>query len=417
MKPSTPLLRRFPLIVAAIVGLALVASPARAQRISVCDCPDVFDLVNRLNLAQAAIDALNDEVPKIEADDRTNKRQSTLADRNSNGVTNQDVIRNAIIGKMGVVQLPGNTARAETNASCVSAIVSHGTACLDEVVMWHEDKVHVPACQRGPKTALGFRAPMATVAYAKEEIAGYTAEIERIKDILRSLPPTCRPSGWIGTIYYFETQQSETNIPHPGGPTVISGVKRSTHTLTRSANVLFKEGANATTVSAAVIRPQISANISETTSLYETTTGKVSCTGGLATPKFDGTGTSSTQDDVTLTAAEEKETDAGFSYDDQTGTYSVSFQFPAMSGGGTMTHTETMTSACPGDNGKTNVSSTVSMEYSSTWVNVSGTLTPTRPPPDRVQGTDKIEGMPQVTLPNMTVTGSGTVTWSFTRLP
>src|SRR5262245_6419837 len=164
--PMTNVHARRSLVVAAVVGLVLCAQPAYAQRNTVCDCPDVSDLIHRLNLVHAAIDALNGQIKRFEAEDQARGRQSTNLDRSSvnSANTNQQDIREAITANMRVVQMPGSEiVFGDTDPSCESSITGHATMCLEEVAMWHEDKVHVPACTKAPKTALGFRAPQATV--------------------------------------------------------------------------------------------------------------------------------------------------------------------------------------------------------------------------------------------------------------
>lgn len=343
-----------------------------------------------------------------------------MLDRNpSTGNTNQNDIRAAIIARMAVFQVPeAAIVSATTSLFCNSSIESHGTACLDEVAMWHEDKVHVPACNSSPKTALGAREAQTTVDYAREEIAGYTAEIARIKETLRNLPATCRPSGWIGAIYYFEKKEVETTSQQQPDMTVVSGVERSKRVFQRSANVIFKEGANATTVGAAAISPRASVALIENISHYQSTTGRISCIGGAATPAFTGTSTGTSLEETESRVSEEKDIDASFEYDDQTGAYTLSFVFPALTASGTYTKTDTVTGACnPADNGTTSGSASASLEYPAESIIVSGKLPPSNPPPDHLSGADPVMNTPPVTAPNMTATGSAKVSWSLTRLP
>ena len=236
---------------------------------------------------------------------------------------------------------------------------------MNEIVMWHEQHVHVPACMAGPKDVSGFRASQTTVDYAKEEIAGYESEIARIKEVLRMLPASCRPSGWIGFIDYREERTMEKNTPLPPGEIRVSGVDRSSISLIRDARVLYREVHAPTTLTALTASPRVKTVIHEEVVWYNSVTGRRSCTGGAATPRFDGTSTGTVEEKVEVNAEAEQDIDVGFDYDPQTGRYSLSFQTPEAAGSGTLTRLETVAGACnPADNGTKSSSSQSSMTYS-----------------------------------------------------
>ena len=407
----------------AFVGVCLTAlmsldQPALAQVGTTCTCSDVSDLINRLNMAEAARQALLDELPNIEAADKRNspKPPALLDDRAPNGETNQELIRNAINDRMKRVQL-ASTSIGKTDGRCHAAVTFQTTACMNEIVMWHEQHVHVPACTAAPKDVSGFRASQTTVDYAKEEIAGYEAEIDRIKAVLRMLPPSCRPSGWVGYVEYREERTMEKDTRLPPGETRVSGVDRSTLSLIRDARVLYREVHAPTTLTALTASPRVKTVIHEENLSYNSVTGKRSCTGGAATPRYDGTSTGTVEEKVVVNAEADKDIDVSFDYDPHTGSYSLVFAIPEAEGIGTLTRTETTSGACnPADNGSKSSSSQFSTPYTGTQVNVSGTVTP-QSTVDHIQGNDKIDLGPPVTLPDATITHSATVRWAFHKVP
>ena len=411
--------------VACLTVLASMDRVALARAGTVCTCADVYDLINRLNMAEAARQALLDELPKIEAaDKKRSPKPPSLADdlapgeqTNSEGqpATNQDLIRGAIDDRMRRVQL-ASTSIGRTSGRCMPSVTFQTTACMNEIVMWHEEHVHVPACTAATNAA-GIRASQTTVDYAKEEIAGYESEIERIKEVLRMLPASCRPSGWIGFIEYHEDRTVEKNAALPPGEIRLSGVDRTSMSLTRDAKVLYREVHAPTTLTALTALPRVKTAIHEEVVGYNSVTGRRSCTGGAATPRFDGTSTGTVEEKLVVNAEGEKDIDVSFDYDPNTGSYSLGFEIPEAAGIGTLTRTETVTGACnPADNGTKSSSSQSSTPYSGTQVNVSGTTTP-ESRADYIQGNEKLDLGPPVTLPDAIISHSATVRWAFHKVP
>ena len=160
------------------------------------------------------------------------------------------MLRNTITNGMVIVQALGApVSEGKTNSSCRPLVTQTSTARMDEIVKWYEDQVHVPACKKSPTNAIGLRVPMMTVAYAKEEIAGYDSEIERIGEILRMLPATCRPSGWIGHIYYFEQKTMKTQRTIQPGGDLVNGSESGYQTMVREAKILYRETSSPTALS------------------------------------------------------------------------------------------------------------------------------------------------------------------------
>lgn len=284
--------------------------------------------------------------------------------------------------------------------------------------MWHEEHVHVPACKAGAKNALGFRAPLTTIDYAKEEIAGYDSEIARIKEVLRMLPPSCRPSGWIGHIQFHEEAKIERNVRLEPTATRVSGSERDTRTLIRDTKVLYREARSPATVSAAGVSPRASTVMNETATLFSTSTLKRACVAGLAQSRYDGTITTTGQLDVTTNGAGENDIDVSFEYDPQTGKYTLSFDIPDADATATMVQTTTISGSCKSDDDgtKKQPESGSSTTYSGQRITLSGTVLP-RSDADVLQGQDSVELGPRLSSPDFVSTNSGTARWTFFKLP
>lgn len=409
---------------ALLAGLLIFASADRAalaQVGSVCGCPDVNDLINRLNMAEAARAALNDEIPKIEAKDRENwpKPPAPLDDTTAAGISNQEMVRTAITNGMVIVQALGApVSEGRTNSSCRSFVTKSSTACMDEIVKWHEDAVHVPACKKGPTNATGLRVPQTTAAYAREEIAGYESEIKRILEILQRLPATCRPSGWIGHIYYFETKLVETQRTMKPGRDLVSGSESSNQTMVREAKILYREPSRSpNTLTALVSGPRMFAVINETYSTTEKRTAKWGCTGGFSTPVADRITAFTLTQGAKIEGSRETEAEVGFSYEPSNDSYSVSFNHPGMVGSATSTRTETVNGSCnPGEDGTKSSSAGFSQPYESSLVRVSGRTTP-RSGTDVIQGDEKLNLTPPVSMPDLSIVHTGTLRFTFFRVP
>lgn len=401
----------------AVLALSAPAQPVRAQTGTVCTCADIYDLINRLNMAQAARSALRAEIPKIEAADRAAGTLSHMDDPNN--ASNQESLRSAIKNGMTKVQMPGaSTSAAKTHGDCSASIDTHGSTCMEEIVMWHEEHVHVPECKSGAKNALGFRVPLTTIDYVKEEIAGYESEIQRIKDVLLMLPPSCRPSGWIGHIWFHEELKAERNNTLEPTSTRVGASERDSRTMVRDTKVLYREANAPTTLSAAVVSPRASTDVKETVTIFSTSTLRRGCVGGLGTPRFDGTITTTGQEDIKSAGAGERDVDVSFEYDPQTGKYTLAFDIPDADATGSIVQKETVTGSCKSsdDGTKTSPSVPTSRTYDGQRVTVSGTVLPLSTV-DMLQGEDTVDLGPHVSLPNYVSTNSGTARWALFKLP
>jgi hypothetical protein len=399
----------------AVLTIAMFAArTAFPQDGSVCECPDVFDLINRLNMAEAARSTLLEEIPKMEA---APDPDAPADDKDDQGESNQDRIRARIRNGMAVVQALGaNTSEAMTYQSCRWGMIKSSTACMDEVIRWHEETVHVPACDsRNPGG--GRSSTQSTISYAREEIQSYEAEIARIKDILSSLPATCRPSGWVGHIYYFEQRTTRIQRTMKPGRDLVSGWERSLQTLVREAKIVYREKVqNPTTITALLSGPKMFAVINQTLSNGDMRVARWGCSGGLRTPVSDQVTTFTTEEQTSVTAFRETDVDVGFNYNPATGDYSISFTYPGMQGKGTNDRLEAVTGSCnPAEDGSKSSGGGFSQAYDGSSISVSGKAR--QPAPDMIQGEERLNQIPPVSLPDMAISDTVTLRWTFFKLP
>jgi hypothetical protein len=196
-----------------------IALPAIAFAQAPCECKDVDDLVNRLNMAHAAIDKYQSEIDNASSPEGMGT--STVDGKPKSGKgNNRGVLQKSIDEAMGeVARLKRAVGTGETSGVTCKPEVKAGTACLKAVLEAHE-AVHVKACnaerlRRKLGTFDDRMAGMLLTAYAKEEITGYQTEIDEIVERLRSMKPACRPSGWVGTIQAFEVKQLKSTLVTP----------------------------------------------------------------------------------------------------------------------------------------------------------------------------------------------------------
>ena len=176
---------RAPVLVTVVASLLLAAAHAGAQ--TPCECPDMFDLINRQREAEAAIRAYEaklagwgDSAPRADEAGR-------------------DAFQKAEIQPFlnAVTSSKANKARGHTNIACQTDLNTAPTACLKEVIDNHES-VHRNACRQYQVTRGDFLSIVQpdrwrTLAdYSREEIESYRAELTYVNASLTNLERDCR---------------------------------------------------------------------------------------------------------------------------------------------------------------------------------------------------------------------------------
>lgn len=333
-----------------------------------------------------------------------------MDEKTPSGVTNYEMVKKTINDAVSSVQMQGaSIAGAKTDSvrkllsptvvQCESSIEKKSTKCMEEIVLWHEDQVHMPSCKKdlaaGKTTAAGNWAPLTVTAYVMEEIAGYESEIARIRDVLKGMPPQCQHSGWVGTIYYFE----ETRVDTQAGSTQSSTVVK------REARILYQEGST----------HRVNAKIQDETTIRETKTARGACRGGLAGPVGPERITTFTSEDAGSTSGSaEADTDVTFIYDPQTGAYSLSFGMPEVSATGLSTLSENVAGSCdPQQDGTKTTLSRSSKAYEKSGFDTIGMV---KPDADVIREEKTFDETPPVSIPGVTQSRKVTVSFVFYKV-
>lgn len=325
------------------------------------------------------------------------------------------MIRDLIKNAMGSVQVPGApTAQAITESTCDAHTVHDPkltqatTACMEEIVMWHETQAHVPACNK-EKNAAGVRPIMTLPRYVDEEMDGYAAEKQRILDILSRLPASCRQHGWVGNISYFEETNTDTQQQLPLGGMRVAGFETSSHKVTRQVNILYRADEQSTLV------PSLDDNFTH----FKSTTILAGCTGGgLATPRADRR-TTGTEETITVKGRMfGAAIHPSFDYDDATGDFQLGFTSPELPTSVTTHDVNTASNMCnPADNGPRGPKDTVEAGTAPSFgVFINGKIA-AGTDPNFIQGVYvKPLQMPPATS-DLSITGRTSVSFTLFKLP
>lgn len=183
----------------ALCGLLLIICvfSVSAQK-SACSCNDIIDLMNRYNEAQAAINEYKNQIKGIEAKEKADGKPLMFSQDIYKTVT-QPRIQSAI---NQVTNPNAKSGSAETRADCKTEFKDNPTTCVRDLLDTHED-IHRKACAKA-KSWNPFeddwlkKQRLADVL--REEIEAYTAESNKILDVLQTVNNSCKPKDWFGTI-------------------------------------------------------------------------------------------------------------------------------------------------------------------------------------------------------------------------
>jgi len=201
--PNEPLAARAG---SAVVLLSFLALPASVQA-QACGCTDIADIKKRMKEADVAIKSYAEEMQKI-AEQMQRQRTVLLADREKRAKM-QSRIQHALdqtAGGLPTAPTAGDNPGGTDNlCNTTINLAPSATACMRESLSRHE-AFHRQECLRtrsmakiGESIATGKdrfeRDGTTLVAYATEEIGGYTAEKAFLQGELSRLQqaPECRP--------------------------------------------------------------------------------------------------------------------------------------------------------------------------------------------------------------------------------
>jgi hypothetical protein len=241
---------RIQLFLTAVAWLLLgFAASAQAQS-QPCGCADKKDLLNRLNVAEAAIREYQAQIEIMKAQEKNEgKPLMWTKDRYVN-------LEERVNTAMKTVKNPAaNSASAKSSGGdCDFEQINAPTDCLRETITRHE-KVHHTACL-AVKDSLGggetYQTRMRLADFAQEEINAYRVERQFILSELQLLPKDCRPNSWFGhvvyqrvvkTIFYKAIPAINANgRPSAGISVGNGGSSTQTSTNTYTGTILVEEG-------------------------------------------------------------------------------------------------------------------------------------------------------------------------------
>ncbi len=216
-----------------IPGLILCCVVAANAQASPCSCADKQDLLNRLNLIEAAILEYREQIVGM-----TNREKIDGKPLMVTPELYKEILQDRVNDALKRIKDPkARTGTAQTNGGdCTLMHVTAPTACLRETLTRHE-AIHISSCKAyegAPGFHKTYQTRMRLIDFAREEITAYLEERAFILQQLKKLPTTCRPNNWFGFVEYQTLKRTESNIIDVSIP----NLRRP------SAGLTIKEGGN-----------------------------------------------------------------------------------------------------------------------------------------------------------------------------
>jgi hypothetical protein len=276
--------RRLLTLLVTLAGPPLSPSPLDAQSRNnprvlgveiACGCDDVPDLLNRLNMAHAAIDRYRRETAAIR-DEMTRRPVPASGRREGATDTNLEALQNSVLEAQVVVQDPSASTgvRAKTYWwwPCFTTYrLGEASRCIFLPLNAHE-RVHVRMC-------LAETASTELIDRVEDEIAAYEAEIAELRRQLRALPAGCKPNTWVGVIQATEVKRLSITLTHkPSNPLALTSRQTTETQIQRFGAIRYRgPGSGASWTSEEVYTEHHESGV------------RLSCSGGLRTPVPDRT--------------------------------------------------------------------------------------------------------------------------------
>lgn len=199
---------KFRIFIIAFVILLSNFLSAQAQS-KPCGCSDKKDLLNRLNVVEAAIQEYRVQIEVMKEQEKKEGKPLMLTKER------YDILENSVNTAMNRVKAPSaRSATAKSNGgNCDFKEINAPTDCLRESITRHE-KVHHRACLAIFQDTPAFpnetyQTRMRLADFAQEEIFAYLEERKFILSQLQSSPKDCIPNNWFGYVVY---QKVETTV-------------------------------------------------------------------------------------------------------------------------------------------------------------------------------------------------------------
>ena len=310
-----------------------------------CSCADKKDLINRLNVIEAAIIEYKEQIVGIQAREAADGKPLMWTQQLYDTVLQARVNQSM----QNVADPTAKYGTAKTNGGdCELEFLQAPSVCLIQTLSKHE-KVHQNSCSTY-KGSLGlaetYQTRMRLEDFAQEEIVAYLEERAFILAELKALPTGCRPVDWFGFVFYQEiTKRDSTRTIPPN----------NTGYRVPSAGIIIGNGGNSTqTIESGYLGTMFiekgklssaKATASYTRNDSTVTTGRIFCN---QKDRPDLAYSNSTSD--MLTMVEQQTGAAGFKLNEYPAQkrYSISISFFPVSANGSRVLTESNPAPCIG---------------------------------------------------------------------
>ena len=414
---------RRPLILSILLAShGLVAAPLAAQDLVFltptdgpwkCGCADVPDLLNRLNMAHAAIDKYRSERPAIRKKMETDPVVTDALSPDGE-LTNYDALQKSVESAQAKVQDPNASVGVKANTRWLDCKTWYDKGSASTCVYFSLDAheaVHRRACDAYVAKRPGIVASIVhgspaidLIDKVDEEIAAYEAEVAEIRRLLRALPASCRPGSWVGVIQATEVKRLNiTERTKLSNPLALESVRTIQDEFNRFGAVRYRGQASTAGWTSQTLKK-----------VHSTSGMQLSCSGGLRTPKPDRTQINIHYMEHSGTGGSTEVPLVLFSAPTEALEYTLSLRIPAMSAHITLEGYETSSGGCQ-DRNETFSGTFIEPRYEASDVLL--IQEPKAPYTTVLEGTKRFDLMPfRVQIPGVTSEHTIEVTWHLHKI-
>jgi len=375
---------------AILLTVILFIAPGRllAQTGSSCRCQDVSDLLNQLNLANAALNEIQKSLKTVKPTDYVNEIPPPP---NPPGTTNGNILLSAISGGMAQVRNDkANKASMTIDTATCETAVQADTPCLKSLLEVYGSERRKQCLGEKTKRKLG-RNDDTMNGYSMHQYLlslgdAYEALIREILKRLEAMDRSCRPGDWFGSITVSETKSMNIRIETPARNRFDKGTEEVTNDITIRSGVIRLNGSAA--------QPFSSWLLGGTYNYNKVHQGLVDCDSGPAEELTAFTSGEHTQGQKSGGGSLNTEVGIGLSEDGRS--FNISFTIPDITGSLAFQKTVAGSGGCPGyADTKTYTLPATDTTVSSESIQFQGAAFPGKP--ERISGSamiDFLEGVP-----------------------
>jgi hypothetical protein len=376
----------------------IAPSDLNAQSNNPCKCPDVPDLINEFNKANAALDEIQRQEKMIKGNYRV--RDFTLgshpalqAIKDAMSLAEDKNAKNASGWTDGV------TCQAKVNAKsdCLESLIEQREAITEEYC-----KAFFKSKPPGTSDHADMYYMLDIQSYLKEQKEAYSSEVKAILKLLYELRKTCPLNDWFGTISYTRTMQNEYFNKTSSGQEqksidtrTINGTIRFTGVSGEPFSTWEVGGKHLETAESQGMRP---------------------CTGGLATAKNEGHYEKKYRQELDVTGAEALKTTVNIGEPEEGSKIGIGFKVPEIKVKLSGQTTSSDKSGCPQPNGDSESTTPRNDEtrFDSQNVNFTGDFFIGNP--EKISGSVTINNLPPIKNDKITMSDTTVITYRLYRL-